>query len=35
MSSEEKQYRCDECGISFSSPGELQQHKGQEHIGTA
>jgi uncharacterized Zn-finger protein len=35
MSSEKKQYRCEECGISFSSQGELQQHNNQEHIGTA
>jgi DNA-directed RNA polymerase subunit RPC12/RpoP len=35
MSSEEKQYRCEECGRAFSSQGKLQQHNNQEHVGTA
>jgi uncharacterized C2H2 Zn-finger protein len=35
MASGEKQYRCEECGISFSSQDELQQHNNQEHVGTA
>ena len=37
MSSSEtnKPYRCEECGISFKSQQELQEHNNQEHIGTA
>jgi hypothetical protein len=35
MSSEINNYRCEECGISFSSQRELQEHNNQEHIGTA
>jgi hypothetical protein len=35
MSSEINKYKCEECGISFESQGELQEHNNQEHIGTA
>ena len=34
MSSEEKQYRCDKCGVSFNSEGELHHHNNQEHVGS-
>jgi hypothetical protein len=35
MSSEINKYKCEECGISFESQRELQEHNNQEHIGTA
>jgi len=36
MSSEKSNnYKCEECGISFSSQQELQEHNNKEHIGTA
>jgi DNA-directed RNA polymerase subunit RPC12/RpoP len=28
-------YRCEECGASFKSQQELQEHNNEEHIGTA
>jgi DNA-directed RNA polymerase subunit RPC12/RpoP len=35
MSSEINKYKCEECGTSFKSQQELQEHNNQEHIGTA
>ncbi|HZC48116.1 MAG TPA: C2H2-type zinc finger protein [Nitrososphaeraceae archaeon] len=35
MSSEENQFKCEECGMVFSSQQELQQHANKEHVGTA
>ena len=37
MSSSEanKSYRCEECGVSFKSQQELQEHNNIEHVGTA
>jgi uncharacterized C2H2 Zn-finger protein len=33
MSSE--QYRCEECGMTFNSQLDLQEHNNKEHIGKA
>jgi len=35
MSSSETQYKCEDCGMSFNSQQELQQHANKEHVGTA
>jgi uncharacterized C2H2 Zn-finger protein len=35
MSSSEGQYKCEDCGMSFNSQQELQQHANKEHVGTA
>ena len=35
LSSEINDYKCEECGVSFKSQLELQEHNNQEHIGTA
>ena len=34
MSSENK-YKCEDCGMSFNSQQELQQHANEQHVGTA
>jgi uncharacterized C2H2 Zn-finger protein len=28
-------HRCEECGMSFKSQQELQEHNNEEHVGTA
>jgi uncharacterized C2H2 Zn-finger protein len=28
-------YRCEECGVSFKSQQELQEHNNKEHVGMA
>jgi uncharacterized C2H2 Zn-finger protein len=33
--SSENQYKCEECGMVFSSQQKLQQHANEEHVGTA
>jgi uncharacterized C2H2 Zn-finger protein len=33
--SSENQFKCEECGMVFSSQQELQQHANKEHVGTA
>jgi transposase-like protein len=33
--SSETQYKCEDCGMSFNSQQELQQHANKEHVGTA
>jgi uncharacterized C2H2 Zn-finger protein len=33
--SSETQYKCEDCGMSFNSQHELQQHANKEHVGTA
>jgi uncharacterized C2H2 Zn-finger protein len=33
--SSEKQYKCEECDMVFSSQQELQAHANKEHVGTA
>jgi uncharacterized C2H2 Zn-finger protein len=33
--SSENQFKCEECGIVFSSQQELQRHANEEHVGTA
>jgi C2H2-type zinc finger len=37
MSSSEtnKPYKCEECGETFNSQQELQEHSNEQHIGTA
>jgi hypothetical protein len=29
------QFRCEQCGETFGSLGELQAHKNTQHVGTA
>jgi uncharacterized C2H2 Zn-finger protein len=31
-SSEENKYKCEECGMVFSSQQELQRHANEEHV---
>ncbi|HKG86790.1 MAG TPA: C2H2-type zinc finger protein [Nitrososphaeraceae archaeon] len=33
--SSENQFKCEECGIVFSSQQELQRHAKEQHVGTA
>ena len=33
--SSENQFKCEECGMVFSSQEELQRHTNKEHVGTA
>jgi predicted SprT family Zn-dependent metalloprotease len=30
-----KPYKCEECGETFNSQRELQEHNNEQHIGTA
>jgi len=33
--SSDNKYKCEECGMVFSSQQELQQHANEQHVGTA
>jgi DNA-directed RNA polymerase subunit RPC12/RpoP len=35
FSESNKPYRCEECGASFNSQQELQEHNNLEHVGAA
>jgi hypothetical protein len=29
----DKPYKCEECGLSFNSQQELQEHNNEQHVG--
>ena len=33
--SSQNQFKCEQCGMTFDSQQELQQHANEQHVGTA